>query len=242
MKISNILILLSTLAGLLILSGSNAIAQVNDDELVASLSKKLDLEISNISDSPVPGLKQIVTDRGIFYVSDNGEYFLQARVYNIKNGIEDETEIALRNMRLQGIERFKESAIEFKAADEKYVVNVFTDATCGYCRKLHNEMNELNELGITVRYLAFPRAGLNSKEYQEAVSIWCSSDPHQAMTDAKAGKSVDNAQCENKVAQQYQFGLQIGVRGTPNIILPDGTVVAGYKPAQALAQELSNNS
>jgi len=209
---------------------------------IDTLSKKLSLDISKMEPSPVPGLMQIYTERGLFYVSENGDYFLQARVYNISNGIEDETEIALKQLRLDGVKRFKDSAIEFKANNEKYVINVFTDTTCGYCRKLHNEMDQLNELGITVRYLAWPRQGLNSQVYRDTVSIWCAENPKKAISDAKAGQTVASASCENKVAEQYKFGQQIGVNGTPNIVLPDGSVIGGYKPAQAIAAELKSIS
>lgn len=210
--------------------------------LVKTLSAKLSLAISHIEPSPVPGLLQIFTDRGLFYVSENGEFFLQARVYNITNGIEDETELALKQIRLEGVKRFADSAIEFKAENEKYVINVFTDTTCGYCRKLHNEMDQLNELGITVRYLAWPRQGLNSPVYRDTVSIWCADNPQKALSDAKAGQSIASASCENEVAEQYKFGKEIGVNGTPNIVLPDGSVIGGYKPAQAIALELKSIS
>lgn len=242
MKLNRLLTKLSAFVFMSTLALGVAFSQSKDDALMASLSAKLNLKISSITESPVPGLKQIFTDKGLFYVSDSGEFFLQARVYNLNNGIEDVTENALKDVRLAGIEKFKDSAIEFTAEDEKYVINVFTDATCGYCRKLHNEMPELNDLGITVRYLAWPRAGLNSEVYRDTVSIWCSEDPHQAITDAKAGISVDNAQCENQVAEQYKFGQQIGVNGTPNIIMPDGSVVPGYQPAQSLALALKEAS
>ncbi|MFC4701633.1 bifunctional protein-disulfide isomerase/oxidoreductase DsbC [Glaciecola siphonariae] len=232
--------LLSTFV-LLLGMGSQAAAQasdVNKDALAQSLSEKLQLRIDTIADSAVPGLLELYTERGLFYASEDGNYFLQARVYNVENGVVDVTENSLKQMRLDGIDKFKDSAIEFKAKNEKYVVNVFTDATCGYCRKLHNEMDQLNELGITVRYLAFPRAGINSGVYQDAVSIWCSKNPQDAITKAKAGEQVASATCENAVAEQYNFGKQIGVNGTPNIVLPDGSVVPGYQPAKALQMAL----
>lgn len=218
---------------------TSAIAQDSDDALKATIAQKLRLKVDAIADSPVPGLRQLYTDQGMFYVSDNGEYFMQARVFNIKDGIVDETDLALKELRLEGVKRFADSAIEFTADKEKYVINVFTDATCGYCRKLHNEIDQYNELGITVRYLAWPRAGINSQVYKDTVSIWCSEDQQQAITDAKAGKQVASANCENEVAEQFMFGRQVGVNGTPNIILPDGSVVPGYQPAQALAEALN---
>jgi thiol:disulfide interchange protein DsbC len=130
--------------------------------------------------------------------------------------------------------------IEFKADKEKYVVNVFTDISCGYCRKLHNEIAEYNKKGITVRYLAFPRGGLVSQSYKDMVSVWCSADKQEAMTTAKGGGQVADTSCENKVAQQYKFGQAIGVSGTPNIILPDGTMIPGYQPPKELLDALKN--
>ncbi len=214
----------------------SSIAHAADEhaELIQRFEQRLKIKILTIADSNVPGLLQLSTSTGIFYASENGEYFLSARIYRVGDEIVDETGAALQKFRLDGIERFKDSAIEFKADKEKYVVNVFTDATCGYCRKLHNEMDILNSLGITVRYLAFPRQGINSPVYRDAVSIWCAEDPQEAMTKAKAGSKVASASCANEVADQYSFGQAIGVNGTPNIILPNGTSIPGYQPAQSL--------
>lgn len=218
---------------------SSSMQQPNEDDIRSAISEKLNLEIEAIADSPVLGLQQVFTDKGLFYVSNNGEYFLQAKVFNISSEkVVDETEFALRNVRKEGLKQFEDSMIEFAAEDEKYVINVFTDATCGYCRKLHNEIEQYRDLGITVRYLAWPRAGINSQTYQDTVSIWCSEDPQQAMTDAKAGKRIAGQTCENKVAQQYEFGQKVGVQGTPNIILPDGSVIPGYQPANQLIQRI----
>jgi len=215
-------------------SATSESASEEHADLIKKFEHKLKFKIISIADSNVPGLLQINTNTGIFYASENGEYFLSARIYRVGDEIVDETGAALQKYRLQGIERFKDSAIEFKAKKEKYVINIFTDATCGYCRKLHSEMDILNDLGITVRYLAFPRQGINSQVYRDAVSIWCSENPQEAMTKAKAGGNVASTSCENEVAEQYNFGKAIGVNGTPNIIMPDGTVVPGYQPAQAL--------
>ena len=46
--------------------------------------------------------------------------------------------------------------IIYKSQRGSHVITVFTDITCPYCLKLHNENKALNDKGITVRYLAFP--------------------------------------------------------------------------------------
>ncbi len=249
MKLKPIVILVIValgIIGLLLINSNNApenAQQANEQKIRAAVSEKLNFEIEAIADSPVPGLQQIFTDRGLFYASNDGDYFLQARVFNIGNqNVIDETEVALRDVRLEGLKAFSDSVIEFPAADEKYVINVFTDATCGYCRKLHNELQQYHDLGITVRYLAWPRAGIDSQTYQDTVSIWCSEDPQQAMTDAKAGKRVSGSSCANDVAEQYKFGQKVGVQGTPNIILSDGSVIPGYQPARQLLQRIQSAS
>ncbi|WP_026377508.1 bifunctional protein-disulfide isomerase/oxidoreductase DsbC [Aestuariibacter salexigens] len=215
-----------------------ACAEPSASPVKDKIESTLGLQVSSVADSPVPGLVQVMTDRGMFYASKDGTYFLQARIFNLDEEMRNETEEALGAIRLEGLQQFQDSAVVFKAEDEKYVVNVFTDITCGYCRKFHREIANYNDRGITVRYLAFPRAGLNSKPYNDMVSVWCAEDPLEAMTAAKADEEIASASCKNSVAQQYQFGQRVGVTGTPNIILPDGTLIPGYQPADQLEQAL----
>jgi len=210
----------------------------NYAQVKAKLQASLGLQISSIGDAPVTGLLQVMTEKGLFYTSDNGRYLLQASIYDVEEGMRNVTEEALGNVRLGGLAEFKDAVIEYKAENEKYVVNIFTDITCGYCRKLHGEMAQYNDLGITVRYLAFPRGGINSKSYTDMVSIWCADDKQVAMDNAKAGGTVAIKNCETKVAEQYAFGQKIGVNGTPNIIMPDGSVIPGYQPPKKLEQVL----
>ncbi|BFT29221.1 bifunctional protein-disulfide isomerase/oxidoreductase DsbC [Alteromonas sp. D210916BOD_24] len=237
MKVVKKFLFISTLA----VSSLLSITALAADEAAIreKLTDMLGLEVDTFADSPVPGLVQVSTNRGLFYISDNGEFLLQARVFNIDENMRNETEVALSSLRLAGVKELASSAITFKAKEEKHVIDIFTDITCGYCRKLHNEIGELNDNGITVRYLAFPRAGLNSETYQDMVSVWCAANPQKALTDAKAGEEVASASCKNKVAEQYRLGQKLGVNGTPNIILPDGSLVPGYQPAELLVQALN---
>ena len=210
----------------------------NYGQVKAKLQASLGMQVSSIGDAPVSGLLQVMTEKGLFYTSEDGKYLLQARIYNIEDGMRNVTEEALGSVRLGGLKEFKDAFIEYKADKEKYVVNIFTDITCGYCRKLHNEMDQYNALGITVRYLAFPRGGINSSSYTDMVSVWCAEDKQDAMDNAKAGGAVASKNCETKVAEQYAFGQRIGVNDTPNIIMPDGSVIPGYQPPKQLEQAL----
>jgi thiol:disulfide interchange protein DsbC len=122
--------------------------------------------------------------------------------------------------------------------EARHTVTVFTDIDCGFCRRLHAEMDQYHAQGIAIRYLFYPRAGIGSDSYAKAVSVWCADDRKGAMDDAKAGKSVPAKSCENPVEEHYELGQQMRLQGTPALVLADGEVVPGYVPADKLRRAL----
>ena len=120
-------------------------AQAADEAAIRKIIVNVGLDVETIADSPVSGLVQVSTNRGLFYVSENGQYLLQARVFNIDEEMRNETELALSGLRKEGVKEMESSSITFKAKNEKHEISVFTDITCGYCRKFHNEIDELND-------------------------------------------------------------------------------------------------
>ncbi len=128
--------------------------------------------------------------------------------------------------------------IVFGPDNPKRYITVFTDIDCGYCRQLHSEITQLNEAGIEVRYLAYPRAGVPSGSYDKYVSVWCSDDQKSSLTDAKAGNTPSSAVCDNPIAETFKLGQDVGVRGTPTMVFDDGQVVPGYVPYAELIQRL----
>ena len=129
--------------------------------------------------------------------------------------------------------------IAFKpAGDPRAVVSVFTDTDCGYCRKLHAAMDDYHALGIEVRYLAFPRAGLGSRTYDKMVSAWCADDPQAALTALKRGEGIPSRTCAHPVGKQHAIAQKVGLTGTPALVLEDGTVIPGFLEADALAARI----
>ena len=131
-----------------------------------------------------------------------------------------------------------EKMIVYGPKDAKRHITVFTDIDCGYCRKLHREVPDLNAAGVQVRYLAFPRAGINSDSYKKYVSVWCNADQQASLTSAKAGDSVPSATCDNPIAESYNLGREVGVSGTPTIVMDDGTITPGYVPFATLLERM----
>ena len=192
---------------------------------------KLSIFANSISQSPIDGYYQVFTDRGLFYVSKDGNKLLQGKLYGIEDGVTDLTEQAYAKVRKAAIVDIADSALVYPAKDEKYAISVFTDITCGYCRKMHSEIEQFNEMGITVKYYAYPRGGLNSQSSHDLDVIWCNKDPEAAMTLAKRTREVSGEACDaSPVTEHFKLGSSMGVSSTPALILEDGALVPGYKP------------
>ena len=152
----------------------------------------------------------------------------------------DLTEGKLADTRKLAIEKLGvDQMIIFKPEKSLHKVSVFTDIDCGYCRKLHSEMDQYMAEGITIQYLFFPRAGKGSDSYNKAVSVWCSDDRNTALTVAKKGETPEVKTCDNPVDTHMQLGAEFEVRGTPMIVTEKGNIFPGYVPASKLAQALA---
>lgn len=195
------------------------------------------MEIGQISDSPIPGFREVAIGARVVYVSNDGKRLIQGALIDIasRENLTQASEAGLRKGLLASVG--DDSRITFAAAQPKHEITVFTDIDCGYCRRMHSEIAEYNRLGITVNYLFYPRSGLGSESFDKAVSVWCAPDRRQAMTEAKAGKALPKADCTNPVTRDYDLGRRIGLDGTPAIYAPDGTQLGGYvAPAEMLAR------
>jgi thiol:disulfide interchange protein DsbC len=223
---------------------SSASTEFNAVFLKEKIAKKLGLDVVKVETTPMNDMAVVFTNQGIFYASYNGNFLIQGKLYSIKDSVTDLTEQSLASMRLDGVKKFSNDMIVYPAKDEKYVVTVFTDITCGYCRKMHAEMDEYNERGITFRYLAYPRSGIKDRlgnftdGYKDLRSVWCSEDSAGALTSAKSGSGIAYRICDKPIEGQFDFGRQIGVSGTPAIILPNGMMVPGYQPPAQLEELL----
>ncbi|KKO47942.1 thiol:disulfide interchange protein [Arsukibacterium sp. MJ3] len=225
------------------LSASVTAQQQNEAPELAEISQSLaplGLQVNAVANSPMPGLLQVFTQRGLFFTSSDGRFFLEGNIYDLQQG-ELVNDVQMRNYIKQKLPSVAGSYIEYKAPDEKYVVYAFTDPTCGYCQKLHNEMKQYNDAGITLRYLAFPRGGLTSKTALDMQHLWCSRNQQKAMDLAKDNKRNPPAMCDNPVKMHYELGQSFGINGTPALVLANGRLIPGYQPVAGLLKQLETN-
>lgn len=210
------------------------------DDLDTTHLQRMGFKVESVRESSIQGLYEVITNQGLIYVSPDGQQLMSGRIYDITGAQpENVSDITLNAMRRSNLAAQADTAIEFKAANEKFVVSVFTDPTCGYCRQLHQQMDSYLSAGITIRYYAWPRSGLQGSAFNQLNAIWCAADPKDAMTRAKADKSIQQGNCETPVQAHYELGQKFGVRGTPALVLADGRMLPGYLPPSRLIQELN---
>lgn len=189
----------------------------------------------NVRKSPVDSIYEVSYGAQVVYLSDDGRYMFTGSLYdlNTRRNLTDGSRSSARKVALDAVD--ESEMIVYGPKNPRHTVTVFTDIDCPYCRKLHDEIPEYKDLGISVRYLLFPRAGAGSPSYEKAVSVWCADDRNAAMDTAKGGGSVPPSSCSNPVAAQMQLGRELGVNGTPAIVLENGELLPGYRPAKELA-------
>lgn len=194
--------------------------------------------IDSIVKAPVPGFYEVVASGQVVYVSADGKYMMQGKLFDLAQR-KDLTAARMDTVRKSALAKVPDAnKLVFAPADPKYRVTVFTDLDCGYCRKLHTHIAAFNKEGIAVDYLFFPRTGLNTPSYAKAVSVWCSGDRKKAFTLAKMGTDPEPAQCNNPVASEFDLGQQLGIGGTPTIIASDGSVIGGYLTPEQMLQKV----
>jgi thiol:disulfide interchange protein DsbC len=195
----------------------------------------------SIALSAIPGVYEVVYGVDVFYMTADGRHMLQGDVIDL-NQRNNLTESRRAEARLKVLSEINEDTmIVFAPKEAKHTITVFTDIDCSYCRKLHGEMAELNKEGIKVRYLAFPRTGVDTPSYYKAITVWCSKDRNQAITRAKADENLPQLTCENPVKEHMAVVKKLGIMGTPTLILENGQIISGYIPAKELVAILDQH-
>lgn len=195
--------------------------------------------IQQIPDSPFYEVSS--NNDQMIYATADGRHILVGELYSVSaKGVHNVTAAHMAAKRKALLAKVPASQmITFAPKGKpKAVVDVFTDLDCPYCRMMQSQIDQYTALGIQVNYLAFPRSGPDTPSFYKYVSVWCSKDPKKAFADAKMGKPIPRRNCPNPVLRQYELGNEVGVNGTPTIVLPDGHVIGGYVPAHQLAKGL----
>ena len=229
------------ITGLLMLLSLISFAKADEAAVKAALSKSMPTAtIESIKPSEVKGLFEVILGANIYYVSEDGKYLFQGRLVDIANRT-DLTAQKLGAVRITALNKMgTDNMIVFNPKIAKYKVYIFTDIDCGYCRKLHSEIDQYLAEGITINYLFLPRAGKPSDSYDKAVAVWCAKDRNKALTAAKKDENLERKSCTNPVDNHMKMATEFEVKGTPFIISEKGNTYPGYVTAKELAEALRN--
>jgi thiol:disulfide interchange protein DsbC len=204
-----------------------------------------DVEITDARLSPAEGFVEMQVGAEITYVSLDGSLAMQGNLYEYsEDGFVNLTDRAKSGFRQPYFDRFgDDESILFAAENPIAEVVVFTDIDCGYCRKLHRQIDEFNTKGISVRYLFFPRSGPATDSWFKAQNVWCADSQQQALTMAKNDELVESGTCDASiVAEHYKVVKELDLTGTPAILLSTGRLVPGYKSPDELLEILQEES
>ena len=198
------------------------------------------VKIDQVTKSELPGFHEVVVGGQIVYVSDDGKYLLQGKLFNVPHK-KDLTAAHQAAMRAQALAKLPaDKQMIFAPENPKHSVTVFTDVDCPFCRQFHKQIAEYNRAGIAVKYVLYP-LDIHPGADKKAVAVWCAPDRNAAYTAAMNGQDPGSATCANNpVAETKAFGISLGIDATPTVLAEDGTRIEDGKAANpaALAAEL----
>ncbi len=191
---------------------------------------------------PVRDLYEARYGSEVFYVSSDGKYLVKGEIMDVSNNV-NLTQKSIQKARKAKLANIRtDEMIIYKPKDTKAALTIFTDVDCPYCRKMHAERQQLLDAGVELRYMLFPRTGLNSSSGEKAISIWCSSDRSATMTKAKEGKEIEDKICKTPLENHMRIAIDFGLVGTPHLVLEDGRTFSGYYPPAQIIHTLINEA
>lgn len=212
---------------------------------VEAVKQRLVKQIPELSDArvtttPVPGLFSVQQGAFVFYTSADGNYVLRGDLLSLSDQ-RNLTEEAQQSFRVAALNKLTDKdTINFSPEKTKasHRITVFTDVDCPYCHQMHQMIPQLLEAGIAVRYVMYPRAGVDSHSYQKTVHAWCQRANKAELDQLMKGGSTPAklTTCTHPIKQQFELAAELGLQGTPSIILADGRLIPGLAPFDELVR------
>ncbi|MGR5451390.1 thioredoxin fold domain-containing protein [Vibrio sp. PNB22_3_1] len=129
--------------------------------------------------------------------------------------------------------------VVYQAQNEKARITVFTDFTCPWCTKVHEELDQYLAAGVTVEYVPYPRNGEDDEVARVMSGILKSDDPNKAfnMAFARDERLLDLREDEASLAVKTNLAVirSLGVNSTPTFFI-NGMVIDRYVPAENLIE------
>lgn len=231
------------IVAMLIAFTATANAEQNEPKL-DELGKKLHAlypatQFTEIRPSNFEGLYEVVMGKNIGYTDSEGRYFLFGHVFDMQ------TRQDLTQQRIDELNKInfselplKDAIKEVRGKGQRKLV-VFSDPDCPFCKKLEQELPQLDN--VTIYTFPMPLEGLHPNAPQMAKSIWCSSKRQSAWRDYLLSNKqpTGKTDCANPIDRNIQLGQKLGINGTPTLVAEDGRVMPGASSAAQIENWLN---
>jgi len=187
-----------------------------------------------------------------FQISEKGDFRMHGEVWHdnpLLESLQDPKAYQQwrREVIKQSIDALDETTMQIYPASlpsdstqKPYQLTIFTDVSCPYSRQLHAELDLLQGAGVRIRYLAFPRLGMESIGAKQMQAVWCHPQPREGLDNAMNQQRFAIKRCQDPIEQHLALGMSLGVIGTPSLFFEDGRVSTGYSSAVDLLNYIEN--
>jgi thiol:disulfide interchange protein DsbC len=233
MKFLSIFLLITSL----FVSFTTAAGESATEQLTQALAKSMPgVKPSKVSATPIEGLYEVIVGTQVVYMSVDARYMIEGDLFDLvtKQNISEDSKSVIRLAAIN--ELGDKNMLIYRPKKVKNIITVVTDIDCPYCRRLHSEIPDYLKNDVEVRYVFMPLKG--ASDMKKTISVWCSDDQQLALDIAKSGGDVEEKTCKNPIKDHLKLARELGVRGTPAIIMEDGQMLPGYVPVDKLIAEL----
>ncbi|CAN5186214.1 DsbC family protein [soil metagenome] len=196
-------------------------------------------KIDSIKKTPYGGLYEVQVGAEVFYADPTGKYVFLGNVLDAK------TQENLTDARVQDLLRIDFKDLPLNLAQKvvrgngERVMAVFADPNCGYCKRLEQEMVNIDN--VTIYTFLFPVLGEDS--LAKSRQIACAADVNAAWDNwmLRGAAPSGEGTCKNPIDETLAYGRKLKINGTPTLFFADGKRIPGLIPTDQIVQLLDRN-
>ena len=186
--------------------------------------------IKVVKNLPIDGVKMIESDKGTFFVSENGRFAWKGPLYDMWNGkkvqnIEDaDTVVNHIDIHKIGLDPKQMATLTMGQGDKEEVIFVSSD--CPHCRKMLEQAAKLQDK-YKFQIVLLP---MGPKSMEHTKQLLCAQDKEASIKALLSGnyEALSEDKCSLVPLQRTLVAARIlGLREVPYMIRHDGQVQAG---------------